>query len=102
VYLRNAFDAGVIKYGKEGVQERSMVTVSVSIDEDVLEVLKTLAEMQGISVEEVLQERVMADISRIKARMNDPLIGALSDFSQGDNDVASIADDIIRDERKPD
>jgi hypothetical protein len=73
-----------------------MVSVTVSIDEDVLGVLKAMAKLQDVTVEEVLRGMVAQSIEELRERMNDPLIGALDEFDGAGDNVASCADDIIR------
>jgi hypothetical protein len=82
-----------------------MLDVTVSVDEEVYEVLKVLAELEKRTVEEVLRGMLLETLDEIKARMNDPLIGALDPYLPDDGsqtDIASRADDIIRDEWEPD
>jgi hypothetical protein len=81
-----------------------MVSVTVQIEEDVHDVLQEIAEMKGISIEDVLRTMLIEDLDRIKRRMHDPIIGALGAFVQGKGitDVASHADDIIASEWGPD
>jgi hypothetical protein len=79
-----------------------VVRVTLTIEDEVLEVLQTLAEMGNTTIEEVLRDMVIEDLQRIKERINDPLVGALGEFGGAESDVASRVDDIIRDEWQPD
>ena len=79
-----------------------MVSVTLTIEGEVLEVLQTLAEMSNTTIEEVLRDMVIEDLQRIRERINDPLVGALGEFGDAEGDAASRADDIIRDEWQPD
>lgn len=69
-----------------------MVRVTVEVDEEVYEVLETLAEMQGGTVSDVLHNMVVEDLDRIKARLNDPIIGM---FDSGRTDVSERDADIM-------
>ena len=76
-----------------------MVDVTVSIDEDVLEVLKELADYRKQTLEEYLRGMLLEDIERIKKRMNDPIIGA---FSSREGDISERDEEILREEWNPD
>ncbi len=76
-----------------------MVSVTLTIEDEVLEVLQTLAEMKNTTVEEVLRDMVIEDLQRIKERMKDPIIGCLD---SGTGDIARRDEDILRDEWQPD
>jgi hypothetical protein len=81
-----------------------MVQVTVEVDQDVYEVLETLAEMQGGTVSDVLRNMVVDDLERIKRRLKDPIVGGLGPFLKDnvEQDIASRADDIIASEWEPD
>lgn len=79
-----------------------MAEYTVNIDDDVREVLEILARLKGMPMKQYLKTRTTDDIERIKQRLKDPLIGALSGFSHGENDVSSRTDDIIYEEWRPD
>jgi len=76
-----------------------MVTVTVTVESDVMEVLQTLAEMKHTTVEEILRGMVIEDLQRIQERMKDPIIGFLD---SGTGDIARRDEDILRDEWQPD
>jgi hypothetical protein len=79
-----------------------MVNVMVSIDEGVLDVLKVVAGHKGVTVEDLLHDMLMETVEQMKARMDDPLVGALREFGDAESDAASRADDIIQNEWQPD
>jgi hypothetical protein len=76
-----------------------MADVTVSIDEDVLEVLKELAAHRGQTLEDYLRGMLLEDIARIKQRMNDPIIGS---FRSGAGDISERDEEIIYQEWEPD
>jgi hypothetical protein len=76
-----------------------MFSVTVEVDKDVYDVLKTIAEIKGVSVGDVLRDMVTEDLERIKRRMNDPIIGM---FSSGRSDVSENDEDIMYGNWKPD
>lgn len=76
-----------------------MADVTVTIDDDVLEVLKELAEYRNQTLEEYLRGMLLDDIERIKERMNDPIVGA---FSSKTGDISERAEEILREEWNPD
>lgn len=79
-----------------------MADFTVAIDDEVLEVLKTIAEHRNLKVEDILREMVMEDIEGIKRRRRSPITGMLSKYGDVEEDVASRADDIIHNEWQPD
>jgi len=68
-----------------------MVNVTVAIDEELHEVIKIAARLNGVSVEAYLRGLVEDSIGDIKTRMNDPIIGmvegARSDLSERDEEL---------------
>jgi len=79
-----------------------MADFTISVDEDVLETLKIIADYRKVSVEDVLREMVLDDIEGIKRRQHSPLIGILDKYGDVEDDVASRADDILQKEWQPD
>jgi len=79
-----------------------MVDFTISVDEDVLETLRTIAEYRNVRIEDILCEMVLADIEGIKRRQHSPLVGLLDKYGDVEDDVASRADDILRSEWQPD
>jgi hypothetical protein len=76
-----------------------VVELSISIDDEVLEVLETLARLKGVTIEEYLCGRLLDDIARIRRRLHDPIIGAIS---SGRSDVSEHDEDILFSEWEPD
>jgi hypothetical protein len=81
-----------------------MVSITIQVEDEVYEVMEVLAEMRGVTVQEILQTITIDEIARIRSRINDPLVGALGPFVTGGGvtDTASNADDIIAQEWEPD
>jgi hypothetical protein len=77
----------------------TMIEVTVAVDEAVMEVLQTLADIKGISVADVLSGMVLEDIERIKNRLNDPMIGL---FHSGRGDLSERDEEILRENWHPD
>jgi hypothetical protein len=76
-----------------------MVEFTVSIDDNVLEVLEILAHLKGVTVEEYLRGMLLEDIARIQRRLNDPMVGAIS---SGRSDVSERDEEILYNEWEPD
>lgn len=72
-------------------------------NDDLVEALKLRAKSKGMSVEELLsqmlEQQAVDDVSKPEI---DPLVGALDEFESDEDDVSLRADDIVRDEWKPD
>lgn len=76
-----------------------MVDFKVSVDEDMLDVLKAMAKIQGTTVEEVLHNMLAQSIDELKERMNDPMIGLLS---SGEGDISERDEEILYSGWQPD
>ena len=76
-----------------------MADFTVTIDEDIIDVLEAMAKLRGVTVEKVLSDMLVENLERIKARMNDPIIGM---FESGEGDISERVEDILRDEWHPD
>lgn len=81
-----------------------MVNVTIELDEEIYEILKLRAQLEGTTLESLLNDMLLSTLEDIRTRMNDPLIGALGPFLKDDveQDISSRADDILRDEWEPD
>lgn len=79
-----------------------MVDIVVSVDDKLHAVLRAMAELKGVPVDEVLSRLVADQLDEIRARMSDPLIGALDEFETDEDDTAARAEDILRSDWKPD
>lgn len=86
---------------REIIKRGFMADFMISVDEDVAEILKIIAEHQKVAIEDFLREMLLEDIERIKQRMHDPIIGALGGFGTAEDDVAERADDILHEEWQP-
>jgi hypothetical protein len=68
-----------------------MVTISLSINEELHEVIKIAAMLAGVSVEDYLSGLMEHSIEEIRARMNDPVVGMIeggpSDLSERDEEL---------------
>lgn len=76
-----------------------MLSVTVTVDEDMGEVLRAMAKIKGISVDEALSQLVMEKIKNIKSRMSDPVIGL---FDNGETDISERIEDLLHEEGYPD
>jgi len=76
-----------------------MANMTITIDDETLDALKKLAEMRGISVEALLEERIAEDLARIKLRLKDPIVGL---FDSGESDLSERGEEILRTEWHPD
>jgi hypothetical protein len=76
-----------------------MADFTVTVDEDIIDVLKAMAKLKGITVEQVLSDMLTQTLEQIKARMNDPIIGM---FESGEGDISERVEDILRNEWRPD
>jgi hypothetical protein len=76
-----------------------MADFTLSIDEDILDVLEAMAKLRNITVAEVLRDMLAQTLDQVKMRMNDPIIGM---FDSGQSDISERAEDILRDEWQPD
>jgi len=76
-----------------------MADFTISVDEEVLEVLMTVAKYRKVKVEDLLREIVLEDIEGIKRRMNDPIIGIID---SGQTDISERDEEILRSEWRPD
>jgi hypothetical protein len=68
-----------------------MVTLTVTIDEELHEVIRIAAKLADVSVEDYLRVLMEHSIDDIKARMDDPVIGMIeggrSDLSERDEEL---------------
>jgi hypothetical protein len=74
-----------------------MVSITVSIEEEVLEVLRTLADHRGVPPEDILREMLVGQLSDLKARMADPVIGVLH---SGRSDLSERYEEFLLEEWK--
>ena len=76
-----------------------MVNLTISVDEDLHGVLKAMAKLRDITVEEVLRDMLVQTIDELRARMDDPLIGLVS---SGEGNISERDENILRSGWRPD
>lgn len=76
-----------------------MADFTISIDDEVLDALRSIADYKHISLDEYLKSLLLDDIELIRKRMNDPIIGS---FESGERDISERVEDILYNEWEPD
>jgi hypothetical protein len=69
-----------------------MTELTFSVDEEVMEVLNAMAEVQGISIEQILRNLLTGSIEDLRARASDPIIGFIEN---GEPDLAARDEEIM-------
>jgi hypothetical protein len=76
-----------------------MTDLTFSVDEEIMEVLHAMAEVQGLSVEQILRNLLTGSIEELKTRASDPMIGFIRD---GEADLAARDEEIMYGHWDPD
>lgn len=76
-----------------------MADYTISIDQDMQDVIEAIARLKGISFQDALRDIVARSLDEIRADMKDPMIGL---FHSGRDDVSEHDEDILYGGWKPD
>lgn len=76
-----------------------MVSVTISVDEEMHEVFRIAAKLRGITVEEYLCDVLAQSAEELKAHMNDPLVGSIR---SGRGDLSERDEELLQSGWQPD
>jgi hypothetical protein len=76
-----------------------MAEYTITIEDEILEVLKIRAKLEGVTIPDLLQEILADSLEEIRQKMTDPLIGIVD---SGKGDLSERDEEIMYGNRRQD